>query len=114
MGKKRTVISYGGYFEEFLKEQNPKEQVKILQVLRLIEELEVIPVTFLKHIDVTVGLYEVRVSYRRKAFRIFCYFHAGLVVLLNAFLKKSQKTPKAQIELAEMLMRKYKKEMMLS
>ena len=114
MEKKRIVISYGGYFEDFLIEQTPKEQVKILQVLRLIEELDVIPANFLKHIEGTDGLYEVRVSFSRKAFRIFCCFYARFVVLLNAFLKKTQKTPKEQIELAEMLMRKYKNEKSLS
>lgn len=114
MGKKRVVISYGDYFEDFLKEQTPKEQVKILQVLRLIEELEIIPVNLLKHIKGTDGLYEVRVSFGRKSFRIFCCFYAGNVVLLNAFLKKSQKTPRERIELAELLMNKYKNEINLN
>ena len=114
MGKKRVVISYGDYFEDFLKEQTPKEQVKILQVLRLIEELEIIPVNLLKHIKGTDGLYEVRVSFGRKAFRIFRCFYAGNVVLLNAFLKKSQKTPRERIDLAELIMSKYKNEMNLN
>ena len=40
MGKKRTVITYGTYFEDFFKQQSHKVQWKILQILRIVEEIE--------------------------------------------------------------------------
>ena len=56
----------------------------------------------------TDGLYEIRVEVGSNIFRIFCCFDKGnLVVLFNGFQKKSQKTPKQEIELAEKLKREY-------
>jgi phage-related protein len=41
-------------------------------------------------------------------YRIFCCFDEGnLVVLFNGFQKKTQKTPKGEIERAERLMKEY-------
>ena len=41
-------------------------------------------------------------------FRIFCFFDKGqLVVLVNGFQKKTQKTPKQEIELALKLKAEY-------
>lgn len=56
--KYRTVITYKEYFEEFLAIQTPKVQAKILQVLRIIEEVELVPRNHLKHIEGTNGLFE--------------------------------------------------------
>ena len=54
------------------------------------------------------GLYEIRVSSGNNIFRIFCFFDEGqLVILLNGFQKKTQKTPKSEIEKAEKLKTKY-------
>ncbi len=56
----------------------------------------------------TDGLYEIRVSSGNNIFRIFCFFDEGqLVILLNGFQKKTQKTPKSEIERAEKLKTKY-------
>ena len=49
----------------------------------------------------TDGLYEIRVQLGSNIFRIFCFFDKGqLVILANGFQKKTQKTPKKEIELA--------------
>ncbi len=53
--KYRTVITYKGYFEEFLDEQDPKVQAKILQALRIVEEIEIIPKSHLKHSKAPMG-----------------------------------------------------------
>ena len=51
--------------------------------------------TYLKHIENTDGLYEIRVQIGSDIFRIFCFFDQGqLVVIVNGFQKKTQKTPK--------------------
>ena len=63
---------------------------------------------FLKHIEGSKGLYEIRVEVSSDIYRVFCFFDEGrLVVLINGFQKKSQKTPKNEIELAERLMKEY-------
>ena len=44
-------------------------------------------------------------------YRIFCFFDKGnLIILLNGFLKKTDKTPKNEIEKAERLKQKYYEE----
>ena len=66
----------------------------------LVEDLQRVPETYLKHIENTDGLYEIRVQLGSNIFRIFCFFDQGqLVVLANGFQKKSQKIPKKEIEM---------------
>lgn len=111
MGKYRTVIVYKDYFEDFLKEQSPKVQTKILQILRIIEEVEVIPERHLKSIKNAKGLFEIRIIFGSDIFRVFCFFDEGkLVVLLGGFKKKTQKTSKKVIEKNMRLMREYYEE----
>ena len=108
MGKYRTVVAYKDYFEEFLNAQKPKVQSKVLQILRIIEEIEIVPKNHLKHVEGTNGLFEVRVIFGSNIFRVFCFFDNGnLVVLLSGFQKKTQKTPKSEIDKAVRLMNEY-------
>jgi len=56
----------------------------------------------------TEGLYEVRIELGSNIFRIFCCFDEGrLIVFLTGFKKKSQKTPKPEIEKAKKLKDEY-------
>jgi phage-related protein len=77
----------------------------------LIEEIERVPDTYLKHIESTKGLYELRIKYGREIFRIFCFFDKGrLIILINGFQKKSKKTPRQAIELALKIKEEYENE----
>ena len=106
--KKRRIIVYKTYFDEFFVRQRPKVRDKIIWTFELIEQLPVVPETYLKHLAGTDGLYEIRIQQGSDIFRIFCFFDAGqLVVLVNGFQKKSPKTPKAEIQLAEKLKAAY-------
>jgi phage-related protein len=83
-------------------------KTKIDYVLFVITHTERIPEKFLKLIEGQKGLYEIRVEFGGNIFRIFCCFDKQkVVVLLNGFQKKSQKTPKAEIELAIKLKEEY-------
>ena len=96
--KYRTVITYKDHFELFLMKQRQKVREKIFWTFLLIEEVQQIPETYLKHIEETEGLYEIRVQHGNDIFRIFCFFDEWkLVVLTNGFQKKTQKTPKNEI-----------------
>lgn len=109
--KYRTIIFYGDYFQNFFIKQNKKVKAKILWTFELIEDLEKIPEIYLKHIKNTDGLYEIRVQLGNNIFRIFCFFDKGkLVVLINGFQKKTQKTPKKEIELALKIKAEYERE----
>lgn len=106
--KYRSVIFYKDYFDLFFVEQKQKVRDKIIWTLDLIEQLQRIPETYLKHIEGANGLYEIRVQLSSDIFRIFCFFDEGrLVVLANGFQKKSQKTPKQEIEKALRIKEEY-------
>ena len=109
--KRRTIIFYKDYFPEFFIKQRDKVKDKIIWTFDLIEELQKIPETYLKHIVNTDGLYEIRVQLGRNVFRIFCFFDQGqLVVLAHGFQKKTQKTPKKEIEKALKIKEEYENE----
>jgi phage-related protein len=111
MNKQRTIIFYKDYFEEFFEKQRDKVKNKIIWTLQLIEELERIPERYLKHIENTDGLFEIRIQQGSDIFRIFCFFDEGqLVVLANGFQKKTQKTPKNEIEKAIKIKNEYENE----
>lgn len=104
----RRIVVYKTYFDEFFVRQRPKVRDKIIWTFELIEQLAVVPETYLKHLEGTSGLYEIRVQQGSDIFRIFCFFDEGkLVVLINGFQKKTQKTPKAELEKAEKLKAAY-------
>lgn len=95
----------------FFIQQSEKVKKKIIWTLQLIEELERVPDTYLKHIEPTKGLYELRIKLGKDIFRIFCFFDKGkLIILANGFQKKSRKTPKSEIEKAIKIMEEYKNE----
>jgi len=108
MEKIREVIVYKNYFVDFLTRQPIKVQNKIFKIIEAIETLERIPTTYLKLISGTNGLYEARIQLGTDIWRVFCFFDKGkLVILLNGFQKKTQKTPKNEIEKAINLMKEY-------
>lgn len=109
--KHRNVIFYKHYFNEFFVKQRDKVKEKIIWTFELIEELQRVPETYLKHIENTDGLYEIRVHQGSDIFRIFCFFDQGqLVVCINGFQKKDQKTPKKEIEKALKIKAEYEAE----
>lgn len=110
--KTRTITFYKDYFEEFFVNQREKVRAKIIWTFDLIEEVDKVPETYLKHIENTDGLYEIRIQQSSDIFRIFCFFDKGkIVVLANGFQKKTQKTPKKEIEKALKIMEEYKNEL---
>jgi len=104
----RQVVFYKHHFFEFYEQQTEKVQERIDYVLELIANVERVPVSYLKHLEGTDGLFEVRIQSGSNIFRIFCCFDEGrLVVLFNGFQKKTEKTPKQELEKAERLKQEY-------
>lgn len=109
--KIRYVTLYKEYFSDFYEKQKQKVKDKILWTFRVIETIPQVPVECLKHLEGTDGLYEIRVQSGSDIFRIFCFFDEGrLVVLANGFQKKTQKTPKKEIEKALKIKEEYETE----
>ena len=106
--KVREVIAYENHFESFLLEQPKKVQDKIFKIIEAIETLERVPSNYLKSMEGTNGLYEARIQLGSNIWRVFCFFDNGkLVILLNGFQKKTQKTPDREIDKALKLKKEY-------
>jgi phage-related protein len=106
--KVREVVEFENHFSEFLKKQPVKVQNKIFKIIEAIETIEKVPSNYLKMLVGTNGLYEARIQLGSNIWRVFCFFDNGkLVILLNGFTKKTQKTPKNEINKALQLMQKY-------
>ena len=111
MTTERQIVFHGHYFQDFYLNQTEKVREKIGYVFRVVKTVEKIPEKFLKHLEGTEGLYEIRIEVGTNIFRIFCCFDKGnIVVLFNGFQKKTQKTPKQEIELALKLKNEYFKQ----
>lgn len=94
--------------EDFLDSLSVEQARKVTWVLRLIEDLEVIPVQYFKKLVNTDDLWEIRVQVGSNTFRLLGFLEGNQVVILNhAFQKKTQKTPKKEIEIAEARKRDY-------
>lgn len=104
----REIIFFGKNVLQFYKSQDSKVQLKIEYVLDLVRFERQVPIKFFKKLEGTNGIYEVRVITSQKSIRILCFLdETTLVVLTNAFVKKTQKTPQQEIQLAEKLKIEY-------
>lgn len=104
----REIVFFESYFEEFFNPLNEKVKRKIDEVLFMVSSVERVPKKFFEKIEGIKGLYEIRVEFQGNIYRIFCCFDRGkLVVLFNGFQKKSQKTPKKEIEKAVRILNEY-------
>lgn len=103
----RTIIFYlsaAGHcqVEEFLDSLQAKDARKVVWVLKLIEDLPRVPGQYLKKLVNTDDIWEVRVQSGTNIYRLLGFYDgADLIVLDNAFQKKTKKTPLKAIRTAE-------------
>ncbi|MCL6101947.1 MAG: type II toxin-antitoxin system RelE/ParE family toxin [Bacteroidetes bacterium] len=104
----REIYYYKSFYLDFFVTLNPDVKRKFNWTLKLIATIDRVPVKYFKHMGDTTGLFEVRVEVGSDIYRVFSFFDEGqLIILLNGFQKKSQKTPRNEIELAEKLKKQY-------
>lgn len=104
----REIEYYENYYLEFFETLDSEVQKKFNWTLQLICTLERIPEKYFKHITNSNGLFEIRVEYRSNIYRVFSFFDKGnLIILINGFQKKTQKTPKGELTKAEKLKEEY-------
>ncbi len=102
----RSIIAYKHYFNEFMAALDDGTRDKVLYILTLLRTQDRMPVKFIK--IVKDGLYELRIEYNKNIYRLFFVFDGNkIVVLFNGFQKKTQKTPKSEIEKALKLREEY-------
>lgn len=105
--KKRIVVFYRSAsgtcpVKDFLDSLPGQVAQKIVWVLRLVEEVELVPPQYFTKLAGTEEIWECRISLGSNTYRILCFFSdASSVVLTNGFVKKTRKTPRCEIEKAE-------------
>ncbi|MFB6319033.1 type II toxin-antitoxin system RelE/ParE family toxin [Saccharicrinis sp. FJH54] len=104
----RKIIFYEEYFIDFYKTLDQRVKEKFQYVFELIKQVEMVPKKFLAPMAGYEGLFEIRIEFQSNIYRVFCCFDKGkLVILFNGFQKKTQKTPKKEIEKAMRLKDEY-------
>ena len=104
----REVVFYGEHFRKFHQGLDRKAKLKVDWTINLLETVEYVPEKYFKHLTKTDGLYEIRVEIESNIYRIFSFFDAGkLIIAINGFQKKSNKTPKSEIEKAHKIKKQY-------
>lgn len=103
---KRKIIAFRNYYKDFMESLNDKERIKVHYVLSLLQTEDRLPLKFIKLIK--DGVYELRVTWNSNIYRLFFIFDNGqIVVLFNGFQKKTQKTPKSEINKAIKIKEEY-------
>jgi phage-related protein len=88
--------------EEYLDTLSNKQVEKIFFVLDLVENIPIVPRNYFKKLESTSDIWEVRVQLGNNIFRLLGFFDGSELVILNhAFTKKTQKSPKKEIKIAE-------------
>lgn len=104
----REIFYYKDYYLDFFKTLKPDVQKKLNWTLQLIATIDRVPKKYFDHITNSTGIFEIRVEAGTNIYRVFSFFDKGnLIILINGFQKKTQKTPKSEIELAEKLKKQY-------
>jgi len=104
----REIFYYKDYYLDFFEKQKPEVKKKFNWTLQLIATVERVPQKYFKHITDSKGIYEIRVEVGSNIYRVFSFFDEDkVVILINGFQKKTQKTPKNEIALAEKLRKEY-------
>ena len=102
----REIKYYKHYFIDFYNSLDLASQRKIAYVLQYIKTEQRWNEKFVKFIR--DGLFELRANHNGNIYRVFFILDGGnIVILFNGFQKKSQKTPKQEIEKAINLKNQY-------
>jgi phage-related protein len=104
----RNVFYYRRFYLDFFDTLKPEVQKKFNWTLKLLTTVERVPEKYFKHLTGSSGLYEIRVEVGSDIYRVFSFFDKGqLIILTNGFQKKTPKTPKGELELAEKIKQQY-------
>jgi len=88
--------------EEYMDTLSDTQITKITWVLKVVRETQNISTKYFKKLVNTDDVWEVRVGVGKNIFRILGFIQGKeLIILTNSFQKKTQKTPRNEIKLAE-------------
>ena len=94
--------------EEFLDSVEPAARAKVVRTLELVRDLPVVPSKFWQKMSGAQNIWEVRTEYARNIYRVLAMTAKGnRVILLHGFQKKSKKTPRQDMEIAQQRQKRY-------
>ncbi len=98
-------------FEKFILGLSTKERAKVFETINYFFEhkKQNLPIkeSLSKHLE--DGIFEIRVSLFDKIVRNLYFYESGAkIIITHGFIKKTQKTPRKEIEKAKNLRKKYK------
>ena len=108
----REIIFYESDFgdkpvEEFIASLESSARAKVVRSLEMLRTLPVIPAKFWSKLS-DQKLWEVRAEYAGNIYRVLATTAKGnRVILLHGFQKKSQKTPRQDMEIAQQRQKRY-------
>ncbi len=97
-------------FEEFVLNLPIKERAKLFETINYFLELKnrnlPIKESLSKHLE--DGIFELRTSFREKIARTLYFYQIGSkIIITHGFIKKTQKTPRKEIEKAKTIREEY-------
>lgn len=102
----RRVLAYKNYFTDFINSIDQSGAKKVFYVIDVLKTQERVSEKFVKHLE--DGIYELRAEHAGNIYRVFFIFDDdSIVMLFNGFHKKSQKTPRKEINLAKKIRNEY-------
>ena len=102
----KQIVAYKDYYKDFYESLSQKEKDKVDRVMVLMQSENRLPAHYIKPLE--DGINKLRISVPNKELRVFfIYDGEQLVILFNCFVKKTQKTPRTEIEKAVRLKKEY-------
>jgi phage-related protein len=106
----RTIIPFKNYFSDFYFSLDEETQEKIDYSIEIVSKIQMVSKKFFEKVDKPNDIYEIKAEYEGNIYRILCFFDKGnLIILGNGFQKKTQKTPKQEVEKAIKIKAEYLK-----
>ena len=87
--------------KDFLDALHSKPAQKVVWTLSLLEDLEIIPAHYFSKMPGTDEIWECRIKQGSNIYRLFAFWDENKIILTHGLVKKTQKTPKNEIERAK-------------
>jgi phage-related protein len=105
---KRAIYFFGSRIETFFESLDNSTIEKIEWTINLVKQFDRVSTTYLKFLKGTNSLYEIRCQWSGSSIRLLCFFDQNnLLIIVHGFIKKTQKTPVQEINIAEKIKRDY-------
>ncbi|SRR6266404_4661776 len=104
----KKVVLLDKHAEKEIKRFTRQVQLKFQALFEILEQDGKLEEPFGKKLSGNENLFEIRVKHQGQWRAIYAYIHIQSIIILSAFGKKTQKTPKEELEKAKKRLAEYK------